>query len=105
MSTRCTRPRVSVATEPRYGAPSLTTPESTKSSGLPADGLRRLFGDEPEQACVAAPVRVVDDDDARAQPALGWPTLEQLAQIDDRHRRTPVDRRCPPPPRALARSH
>ena len=31
------------------------------------------------------------DDDARAQAALGWPALEQLAQIDDRHRRAPID--------------
>ena len=34
---------------PRYGARSLTTPESTNVHGLPADGLRRLFGDESEQ--------------------------------------------------------
>src|SRR5688572_6143914 len=31
------------------------------------------------------------DDEARAQAALGWPALEQLAQIDDRHRRPPID--------------
>ena len=48
-SIHCSRPRASVATGPRYGAPSLVTPDGDEVRRLAPHRLRRPFGDQPEQ--------------------------------------------------------